>query len=264
MMTHFKPVVVLIALLCLPSCNKINDLLGRETSPEVSPTLAADALALALASDTRAESDRARDATRKPVEVITFLGIGEGMVAVDLIAASGYYTEVLASAVGPKGMVYAQNPAFVLQFRDGANDKALTERLAGDRLANVVRLDREINDMGIPAESVDAVVTALNFHDVYNGNPDDALGMLQAVYAVLKPGGVMGIIDHRGNPGADNAKFHRVDEQAVIDTALAAGFTVEATSDVLANAADDHTLMVFDPSVRGNTDRLLVRLRKPE
>ena len=186
------------------------------------------------------------------------------MVAIDLIAAGGYYTEVLSTAVGPTGTVYAQNPAFVLTFRDGANDKALSKRLAGDRLANVIRLDRETSDMGIAAGRVDVAITALNFHDIYNGSPDTALAMLRAVYAVLKPGGVLGIIDHRGVSGADNEKFHRIEEQAVIDTAKTAGFTVEATSDVLANPSDDHTLMVFDATVRGKTDRMLIRLRKPK
>ncbi len=100
------------------------------------------ALGTALADTTRSEADRNRDAGRKPADVIRFLGIEEGMSVIDLIAASGYYTEVLSLAVGASGTVYAQNPAIVLQFRDGANDKAMTARLAEDRLATVVRLDR--------------------------------------------------------------------------------------------------------------------------
>ena len=86
----------------------------------------------------------------------------------DLIAGGGYYTEVLSIAVGPTGTVHAQNPKAVLAFRDGANDKALTARLADNRLANVKRLDRAIPDMEITPGSLDAVITALNFYDVYN------------------------------------------------------------------------------------------------
>lgn len=103
-------------------------------------------LAAALASEDRAAADRARDAGRKPAEVVAFLGIGSGMTVMDLIAAGGYYTEVLSLAVGPTGKVYSQNPPRVLQFRDGANEKALSARLADGRLPNVERVNEQ--DLG--------------------------------------------------------------------------------------------------------------------
>jgi len=109
----------------------------------------AAALKAALDQPSRPEADRARDAGRKPAEVITFLGFEEGMRVMDVIAAGGYYTEVLSIAVGEDGTVYAQNPPAVLQFRDGANDKALTERLANDRLANVIRLDADFGELNL-------------------------------------------------------------------------------------------------------------------
>lgn len=222
-----------------------------------------ESLREALASSARAEADRARDAGRKPADVVSFLGIEQGMTVVDLIAAGGYYTEVLSLAVGPAGTVYSQNPAVVLRFREGANDRELSARLQDGRLGNVVRWDREIRDIGLEPESVDAVLTALNFHDVYNQDPTAAAGMLAVVYGVLKPGGTLGLIDHDGSPGADNARLHRVPLQDVISAATAAGFAVEATSDLLRNAGDDHAKSVFDPAVRGKTDRFLLRLRKP-
>ena len=80
---------------------------------------------------------------------------------------------------------------------------------------------------------------------------------------LLKPGGVFGVIDHFGNAGADNAQLHRIEERLVIDAVEAAGFQVEATSDVLRNPSDDRTRGVFDPSVRGKTDRFVLRLRSP-
>jgi predicted methyltransferase len=146
-------------------------------------------LRAALAAPGRAEADRARDTGRKPAEVVAFLGIEEGMTVVDLIAAGGYYTEVLSAAVGSGGRVYAQNGEYVLKMRDGANDKAMTARLAGGRLANVRRLDREIAELGLEPGSVDAAVTALNFHDIYNGRgPEAAQAFLTAVRSILKPG----------------------------------------------------------------------------
>lgn len=223
----------------------------------------AEALRSALESADRPEADEARDAGRKPAEVIDFLGFEEGDSVMDVIAAGGYYTEVLSVAVGEDGTVYAQNPAAVLRFRDGANDKALTERLSDDRLPNVVRLDRELDDLGIEPGSLDGAITALNFHDVYNRDPEAAVDMLRAIRNVLEPGGVLGIIDHAGKAGADNASLHRVEEGKVIEAARAAGFEVAGDSDLLRNAEDDRTRMVFAPGLRGNTDRFLLKLVKP-
>jgi predicted methyltransferase len=223
----------------------------------------ADALRATLDHSSRPEADKARDAGRKPADVVAFLGFGEGMTVLDVIAAGGYYTEVLSIAVGDGGKVYAQNPSVALKLRDGANDKALTERLANDRLPNVVRLDREFADIGLEPESLDGAITALNFHDVYNNGPEAAVGMLQVLKGLLKSGGVLGIIDHAGDPGADNAALHRIEKDKVIEAAKAAGFKIAGDSDLLSNPGDDHTGMVFAPELRGNTDRFLLKLAKP-
>ncbi|MDA1074371.1 MAG: SAM-dependent methyltransferase [Proteobacteria bacterium] len=222
-----------------------------------------DALNKALAGAPRDEADKARDAGRNPAGVLDFLGLEKGMTVVDVIAAGGYYTEVLSIAVGESGKVFAQNPAGVLRFRDGANDKALTARLADNRLPNVVRVDRELDDVGIPSRSVHLVITALNFHDVYNNSPEAAVGMLQLMGLMLKPGGVIGIVDHHGNPGADNAALHRMQVDQAIEAAETAGFDVEQ-SDLLTNPDDDRSQMVFAPDIRGKTDRFLLKLTLPE
>lgn len=212
----------------------------------------------------RPAKDIARDAGRKPAQVLTFLGVQPGMTAIDLIAASGYYTEVLSAAVGSKGTVYAQNNDYVLKMRNGANDKAMTKRLAGNRLPNVIRLDKGISDLGIEPASIDLGITALNFHDIYNGSgADAALGFLKAAFAALKPGGVLGIIDHQGKADSDNSKLHRIHSALVKQTATQAGFKIEAESDLLANPDDNHTKKVFSPKIRGKTDRFLLKLRKP-
>ena len=97
----------------------------------------------------RPQSDIARDAGRKPFEVLEFLGVAQGMTTLDVIASSGYYTEALANVVGLEGRVYAQNPAVALRFYAGRNDRALNQRLFGNRLPNVRRLDREFDDLGL-------------------------------------------------------------------------------------------------------------------
>jgi predicted methyltransferase len=220
-------------------------------------------LSTRLAEGGRSPEDKARDAARRPGSVLEFLGVEAGMTTLDVIASGGYYTEALSEAVGPDGKVYAQNNAFVLQLRDGTNEKAITARLANDRLPNVMRLDRELNDLGIDPGSVDVAITALNFHDIYNGRGVEAAGgVLKAIRGTLADDGVLGLIDHAGNPGNDNEKLHRIEEAKVIETALAAGYRLEATSDVLRNPDDDRTLFVFDPSLQRNTDRFVLKLRK--
>ncbi|MDJ0853408.1 MAG: SAM-dependent methyltransferase [Myxococcota bacterium] len=223
-----------------------------------------DDLASRLASSSRAAEDRARDAGRKPAQVVAFLGIEPGMTVLDLIAAGGYYTEVLSLAVGPKGKVYAQNGAYVLKIRDGANDKALTKRLAGNRLPNVVRLDQEVADLELEPGSLDAALTALNFHDVYNSRgPEAADAFLRKIHGLLAPGGVLGIVDHTGKAGLDNEKLHRIEPEKVEAAAKAAGFTIESKTSMLRNPRDDGTKNVFEPDIRGKTDRFVLRLRKP-
>jgi predicted methyltransferase len=220
-------------------------------------------LEMALANDSRSESDRGRDEGRKPAEVIEYLGISPGMTVVDVLAAGGYYSEVLSLAVGGEGKVYAQNSEGMLRFRDGANEKAISARLEGNRLPNVERLNKALEDTGLADNSIDAAMTALNFHDIYNGRgAEAALGASKVVFAMLKPNGVFGVIDHNGNSGTDNSALHRIEVALVIETLEKAGFTIE-TSNLLANPDDAHDKMVFDPSVRGKTDRFLILARKP-
>jgi len=220
-----------------------------------------------LAAGSRPVADKMRDAGRKPAAVMEFLGVEPGMTAIDIIASGGYYTDVLAEAVGPEGKVYAQNIAFVLQIRDGVNEKAMAARLAGNRLPNVVRLDRELEDLGLEPGTVDFAFSALNFHDILDGRgPEAAATVLRAIHVVLTDDGVFGLVDHAGDPGkeneARNKELHRIDEVRVIEAAEAAGFVVEATSDVLRNPADDRSSIVFAEGTRGRTDRFVLKLRK--
>lgn len=216
-----------------------------------------------LSDPTRPAADKARDAGRKPSDVIAYLGIEPGMQVLDLVAAGGYYTEVLSKAVGPDGRVHAQNPPSLLKFRDGAYDKELSARLSGARLGNVERLDVDLQSLEIPPGSLDAAFTALNFHDVYNRDPKAAQGMLALTFRLLKPGGVLGLIDHVGDPDKDNTKLHRIDPALVRAAVQQAGFEIDGESSLLAVPTDGHDAFVFDPTVRGNTDRFLLRLRKP-
>ncbi|NCN84087.1 MAG: class I SAM-dependent methyltransferase [Sphingomonadales bacterium] len=217
------------------------------------------------ASPGRSDEDKARDASRKPAEVLAYLGLKPGDTLLDLIASGGWYSVAAAIATGPEGKVYAQNPAAALQLRDGAYEKEITERLAANNLPQIEQLNSEIADLGVPDDSIDVALTALNFHDVYNGfGAPAAIGMLMAVKAKLKPGGVLGLIDHVGDPDGDNKAAHRIDPALAVAAAEAAGFEVERNDALLAGTNDDHTKNVFDPATRGKTDRFLLKLVKPE
>jgi len=232
-------------------------------APEVAAPMMDMDLGATLAAAARSEADTTRDASRKPAEVLGFLGIETGMHVIDLMAAGGWYSEVLSIAVGDDGSVDAQNSPLILSFRDGAYGVDLSERIV-DRLTNVTRVDSSWAELGASGAQYDLALSALNFHDAYYlESPEAAAELMASVFTVLKPGGVFGVIDHTGNPDGDNNSLHRIDKAIAIEVATAAGFTVEAESDLLANGEDDHTQGVFSEGIRGSTDRFLLKLRKP-
>jgi predicted methyltransferase len=213
----------------------------------------------ALASPERPEANRVRDEIRRPIDVIQFLGIEDGDNALDVIAFGGWYTEVLSAAVGPDGMVYSQNPPFMVN-RPGFEEQ---EQALMARLGNVTPVHGDIAAAGIDGQ-MDAAITALNLHDIYNmGGDEAALALLRSVYGALRSGGVFGVIDHRGIAGQPNDDFHRIQLADARRLLREAGFVIEAESDLLANPADDHMRPVRDPSLNGRSDRFLIRARKP-
>ncbi len=230
-----------------------------------------DHLALAQAAvtrDGRPEADLVDDAGRKPDQVIAFFQIEPGMRVLDLLSGSGYYTELLASIVGDDGEVIAHNnQAYLSRFEN------LEERFVEGRLANVTRLQIELPELRLEPESLDVVVFVLGYHTIWlqpieGGWPEISHEtLLGTLYDALEPGGVLGIVDHSALSGAELAKtsneLYRVDEGVVREQVEAAGFVLEAESDVLRSPADDRTLLVFDPSIRRQSDRFVYRFRKP-
>ncbi|OFE11241.1 hypothetical protein PHACT_15510 [Pseudohongiella acticola] len=226
-----------------------------------------DALRDSLRGSDRDISDRMRDDARKPVEVLTFLGLQEGMTALDVYAAGGYYTFVLSHAVGPDGTVYAQNSPRASRYDEDRTDMTQGEALDGKiekgNLTNVIRVDRAIRDNGLPDASIDFILVSQILHDYYNGSPARAYGLLVELHRLLKPGGIIGIIDHTGTEGNDNRRLHRMQKAQAIDVITRAGFIVEAESDLLANPDDNPRRSIFDPLLNRGTDQFLLRLRKP-
>jgi predicted methyltransferase len=118
----------------------------------------------------------------------------------------------------------------------------------------------------LPGEirNADAAITALNLHDAYNRSEEGAVTFARNVFAALKPGGIFGVIDHAGIAGQDNAQLHRIQLSQARDVLMKAGFTIEGTSDVLANPEDDHTKSVRDASLERHTDQFLIKAVKPQ
>jgi len=213
----------------------------------------------------RHQHDFRRDAARKPYEVFRFLGLDEGMVALDIGAYAGYTTEMLSAAVGPQGKVYAHNTVEVLKtYADGYYERTMTERLANDRLPNVVLHLREYDDLGLDNE-VDFAFLGNLLHDFYyRDGEDNALAFLASIHKALKPGGILGVMDHIGIDGEKNNVLHRMTPQLAHDLLAQSGFKIEAKSNMFANPDDDHHLAVYNDEIYLKTDRFLFRARKPE
>jgi predicted methyltransferase len=213
----------------------------------------------------RHQWDSRRDAARQPYEVFQFLGLEEGTVTLDVGAYAGYTTEMLSAAVGPEGKVYSHNTEKVLKtYADGYYDRTMAERLADDRLPNVVLYLREYDDLGLDSE-VDLAFLGNLLHDFYYfDGEENALAFLASIHNALKPGGVLGVMDHVGIDGEDNKELHRMTPQLARDLLARSGFEIEAESAMFANPEDDHTAMVYSDEIYLKTDRFLFRAKKPK
>lgn len=236
----------------------------------LSATAVMVALWLGLAPTVRAQSpaqpppDALADPSFKRAEVLAFIGVKPGDRVADIVA--GRFVRALSQAVGPRGTVYAVEPAEVVKAHPQV--LGMMQALSGmPDYANVAVISAPINDPGLPS-GLDEVFIRQNYHDLHDKfmGPADVAGFDRHVYAALKPGGVFVVLDHAAAAGSglrDTDTLHRIEKAAVIAEVKAAGFNLDGESDVLANSADDHTKLVFDPSVRGKTDQFLLRFRKP-
>jgi predicted methyltransferase len=230
--------------------------------PEVRPM---SSLAIVDAPD-RSPEDRALDPGRHPVELLNFLALTPGMHIAELGAGGGYSTELLARAVGPTGVVYAQNSPFMLKR---FAEKPWTERLKKPVMANVVRLDREFDDPLPPAVvGLDAILFLFVYHDTV-WLKTDRDRMNHAVYAALKPGGFYVIADHSSHVGtgvADTETLHRIDQATLEEEVEKVGFLLVGEADFLRNPADARDWNDSPRAAaerRGTSDRFVLRFVRP-
>jgi predicted methyltransferase len=238
------------------------------TSADTLRPPSADVIVRAINDPRRLPADRERDEQRQADDVLAFFGIQPGMTVLDLYSGGGYYTELLSHVVGNAGRVVAHNNT---PYQSFAKDE-IEKRYADGRLPNVERIVVENNELELPADTFDAVLMTLAYHDVYYVNEEmgwmeiDGPRMLAEIYASMRPGAVLGVVDHvadKGAPASTGGTLHRLDPDLIIRDITAVGFLFDGESDVLRNFEDDHTRPVFDDSIRGRTDRVVLRFRKP-
>ncbi len=220
------------------------------------------AIADAVANPSRPPADTARDADRKPAQVLAFAGVKPGQNIGELIPGGGYYTRMLSGVVGPAGHVYALWPDGLAKARPQMVQASAT---IGVNVSVVTYTPGTLN----APEKLDVVWTSENYHDFHNGPPGappaDITAFNKSVFDALKPGGTFLIEDHAAAAGATGVTntLHRIDPAQVKAEVEAAGFKLVAESDVLKNPADTHLLPVFDASIKGHTDKLLFKFKKP-
>lgn len=222
-------------------------------------------LRAAIDHSDRPDTEKARDASRKPFDVLLFAGVRPGDTVLDMNSGGGYYSEILSHFVGEQGKVYAHNGSVYWAFMKKTVPARFTERLT-----NVVPLNVESEAVDLPEGSVDVAMSVLAYHDYFmeheaRKGPEDIPAILASIYASLKPGGAYVVIDHAGPAGSDGelaGKLHRISAEFVKKQVLAAGFTLEAESDLLANPEDDNGQSPFRPEFRGKTNRFIMKFVK--
>ena len=229
------------------------------------PSEPAPYIAAALADPGRPAADVERDAARRAAEILAFTGVEPGDPVADLVIGVGYFTRLFSVAVGPEGRVTAWQPGEFVAFQASYGQQL---RDVDAAYAKVAGMESPFAELDLPANSLDLVFTAQNYHDFHlQPFPADTAARVNAeVFEALRPGGAYVVIDHYAADGsgwgpADS--LHRADRAALIAEVEAAGFVLEAESDLLRNPDDPRTANVFDESIRGRTDQFVLRFVKP-
>jgi predicted methyltransferase len=220
------------------------------------------AVAAAIADAGRPAADTARDAARRPADLLVFAGVKPGDKVADLLPGGGYFTRLFSKIVGATGAVYALEPVGGESRTAGVMAKLAAEPAH----ANVRLVPLGAGTMAVP-EPVDVLWTAQNYHDLHLAQLKlDVAAVNASFFNAVKPGGVFIVVDHAAAPGAPLSvadTLHRIDPAKARAEIEAAGFVFEGEIDVLRNPADPHTASAFDPSIRGKTDQFAYKFRKP-
>ena len=243
---HVATVLVLPLALAFGGC----------AMPGMTQALTGDAMyQSAVSSGLRTADDKQSDAYRKPLAFLKFAGVRPGMQVMDVSSGGGNTTQLLALAVGSSGKVYAQGQS---------PRPALDKRLADNPQSNIVVVTRPFEDPVPPGTPpLDLITINLSYHDIAN-LPIDRVGMDRRLFAALKPGGHLVVIDHASAVGTGvttTSTLHRIEEAQVRSDFEQAGFRLEQSGDYLRNPADDRSRKTAE--MEHTTDRFALRFVKP-
>ena len=252
------------------------------TGTAQNPPLTSARIAEIVSSPDRSEADRRADPRRKPQEVLAFIGVRPGMVALDLSAAGGYTTELIARAVGPTGTVYGQSPprppvSSAAQPESGAASRppgtgprpspvALAERARNPNASNIVAVVQPFENpapAAVASSGLDLVTMMFDYHDFGHLKVDRA-AMNRAVFAALKPGGLYVLADHAGRPGtgiSESGTLHRIEQSFLVAEVEKAGFRYVGEGTFLRNPADPKDRNQPEPPQP--KDQFIVKFVKP-
>lgn len=201
-------------------------------------------------------------------ELIRFARVDAGSTVIDVYPGEGEWTRLFSDIVGPEGRVYSFVPAEVAHFKDDPVGRMRTLAKEPGR-ENVDAVSADLVAMPEVTRPADVLWLHLFYHDLHTAlmqaRGATAADFNRAVYERLKPGGFYVIVDHTAaGPGTSDAQsLHRIAPASVRKEVEAAGFVLDAESTMLANKEDPHSIKVFDPSIKGKTDRFAYRFVKP-
>jgi predicted methyltransferase len=236
--------------------------LATSTAPHLSA-----AIASAIEDGARPAADTARDANRKPAEMLAFSGITAGNKVADYAAGAGYFTRLFAGVVGPAGHIYASVPAPLFKYPNIVKGIADLQSYAVAHSNVSVAFGAPLDAATYP-EKLDVFWISQNYHDLHDSfmGPVDMAAFNRKVYQALKPGGLYIVLDHVAAPGSPadvTDTLHRIEPGTVRREVEAAGFEFVGESSALANPQDPHVTGVFDPSIQGKTDQFILKFRRP-
>ena len=228
-----------------------------------------DLYSAAVAHPGRSEADLKRDRTDHPAEVLRLVGLKPGMQVGDLLAGSGYFSELASYIVGPTGHVLMLNDVATDYWSNNDWEK----RLAGNRLPNVEHRRIKLEHLPLPDASLDAMLVIKVYHDFYwvDDRPNspwpklDPQSVLSEIARVVKPGGVLLLVDHSAKVGTgsdDAGRLHRIAESYARRDFEKHGFQYVATTDVLHQLNDDRSLISYEPPILGHTHRFVLVFHK--
>jgi predicted methyltransferase len=202
-------------------------------------------------------------------ELIRFARVDAGAIVIDVYPGDGDWTRSFADIVGPEGRIYSFVPAEVAHFKN--DPLGSMRRLAKEPgRENVEAVSADLVAMGEVTPPADVLWLHLFYHDLHTdliqARGATAADFNRAVYERLKPGGSYVIVDHAAAAGAGTSEarsLHRIEPASVREEVEAAGFMLDAESAMLENNDDSHSVKVFDPSIKGDTDRFVYRFVKP-